>query len=62
MKKINVDFKSFVVWVKRLSDYVFEPSSVHSRQFQALAPLIIMPAQHINPTDQNQLVNLAFKK
>ena len=38
MKKINVDFKSFVVWVKPMSDEVFEPSSVHSRQFQTLAP------------------------
>ena len=51
MKKINVGFKSFVVWVKSMSDEVFEPSSVHSPQFQTLAFLIIMPAQHMNPTD-----------
>ena len=51
MKKINVDFKSCVAWVKRISDQVFDPSSVLFRQFQTLAPLIIMPAQHINPID-----------
>ena len=51
MKKLTVDFKSFVVWVKPMSNYVFEPSSVHLRQFQTLAPLIIMPAQHMNPID-----------
>ena len=26
----NVDFKSFVVWVKRISDEMFQPSSVQS--------------------------------
>ena len=51
MKKINVDFKSVVVWVKRMSDEVFEPSSVQSRQFQTLALLIIVPAQHMNQID-----------
>ena len=51
MKKINVDFKLFVVWVKLMSDQVFEPTSVHSRQFQTLAPLIIMPAQFMNSID-----------
>ena len=51
MKNTNVDFKSFVVWVKRMSDYAFEPSSVQTRQFQTLVPVIIMPAQHMNPTD-----------
>ena len=51
MKKVNIDFKSFVVWVKPMSDKVFEPSSIHLRQFQTLAPSIIMPAQHMNPTD-----------
>ena len=50
MKKINGDFKSFVLWVKPMSVKVFEPSSVHS-QLQTLAPLIIMPAQHMNPID-----------
>ena len=50
-KKVIVDFKSFVVWVKPISNYVFELISVHSRPFQTLAPLIIMPAQHMNPTD-----------
>ena len=51
MKKINVDFKSFVVGVKRIFDQVFEPSSVQSQQFQILAPLTIMRAQHMNPVD-----------
>ena len=39
MKK-NVDFESFVVRLKRMSQ-VFEPSSVQSRQFQTLAPLTL---------------------
>ena len=47
----NADFKSFVVWVKRMSDEVFEPSSVQSRQFQTLASLTIMPVEHTNPVD-----------
>ena len=51
MKKLNVVFKSFVVWVKPMSDQVFEAGSVHSRQFQTLAPLIITPAQHMNTTE-----------
>ena len=37
MKNKNVDFKSFVVWVKRISDLVFELSSVQSRQFETQA-------------------------
>ena len=41
MKKINVDFKSFVIRVKRISEEVFEPSSVQSQQFQTLAPLTL---------------------
>ena len=40
---------------------IFEPSFVQSRQFQILAPLTIMPAQHMNPVDQNQLLKLALK-
>ena len=36
-RKKNVDFKLFVVWVRRVSDYVFESKSVQSRQFQRLA-------------------------
>ena len=51
MKKINADFKSFVVWVNPMSDEVFEPSSVNSRQFQTLVSLIIIPTQHMNPID-----------
>ena len=51
MKKINIDFKSFLVWVKPMSDQVFEPSSVPSQQFQTPAPLVIMPAQHMTPID-----------
>ena len=47
MKKLSVDFKSFLVWVKPMSDKVFEPSSITSRQFQTLAPLVTMPAQHL---------------
>ena len=47
----NVDFKSFVIWVKRMSNSVFEPSSVQSRQFQTLASLTITPPQHMNPVD-----------
>ena len=58
----NVDFKSFVVRVKRMSDLVFEPSSVQSRQFQALVPLTIMPVQHMSLLDLYQLLNLAFDK
>ena len=49
MKK--VDFKSFAIWLKRISNEVFQLSSVQSRQFQTLASLIIMPAQHMNPVD-----------
>ena len=44
----NVDFKSFEVWIKRMSDQIFEPSCVQS-QFQTLASLNIMPPQHMNP-------------
>ena len=51
VKKINVDFKSFVVRVKPMSDWVFEPRLVQSRQFQTLVLLTIMPAQHMNPVD-----------
>ena len=40
-----------MVWVKRMSDEVFQPSSVRSQQFQTLAPLIIMPAHHMKPID-----------
>ena len=50
MKK-NADFKSFVLRVKRMSDYVFEPSFVQLRQFQTLARLTIMPAPHMNSVD-----------
>ena len=50
-QKINVHFKSFVVWVKCISDYVFELSSVQQRRFQTLAPLTIMPLQHVNVRD-----------
>ena len=58
----SIDFKSFVVWVKRMSHSVFEPSSVQTRQFQTLPSLTVMPAQRMNPTNQNQLLNLTFKK
>ena len=55
IKKINVNSKSFVVLGKtdlRLSIFFFfEPNSVQSQQFQTLAALIIMPAQHMNPVD-----------
>ena len=47
----NVISKSFMVWVKPMSDYVFEPTSVQSRQFQTPASLTIMPPQHMNPAD-----------
>ena len=57
----NVDFKSFVVWLKRMSDYVFQPSSVQSRQFQTLAPLTIMPSQHMNAVDKIKYYS-SFKK
>ena len=61
MKKINIDFKSFVVWVKPMYDQVFEPSSVHSRQFQTLAPLIITPAQHKNvPSNYVNFLSLKY--
>ena len=49
--KRNLNFKSFVVWVERMSDKVFELSSVQLRQFQTLASLTIMPAQHMNPVE-----------
>ena len=41
-----------------MSDQVFGPSSVQSRQFQTLALLTIMPSQHMNPVDENQLLFL----
>ena len=31
--------KIIVVWLKRMSDYVFQPGSLQSQQFQTLAPL-----------------------
>ena len=49
--KRNINFKSFVVRVKRMSDYLIKPSSVQSRQFQTLASLTIMPAQRMNPVE-----------
>ena len=38
-------------------DYVIEPSSFLSQQFQTLAPLTIMPAPHLNAVDKNQVMN-----
>ena len=64
MEKINVDFISFVVWVKRMSDEVFEPSPVQSRQFQTLTPLIIMnmSCSAYEPNLLKSIVKFSFQK
>ena len=43
-----------------MSDQVFGPSSVQSRQFQTLVSLTIMPPQHMNPVDENQWLILTI--
>ena len=45
MKKRIAGFKSFVVWVELMSSSV-----------QTLAPLTIMPPQHMNAYNKNQLL------
>ena len=44
-----------------MSDEAFEASSVQS-QFKTLAFSTIIPAQHMNPVDYNQLLKLTFKQ
>ena len=60
-KKV-VDFKSLVVWLKQMSNQVFQLSFVESRQLQKLASLTIKQAQHMNPVDYKQYCYLSFKK